>query len=284
MTEEKSFSSYEYDTPLATNVPAWSTDRDALKWTVGGYTAATIPSGTYVPVVPWDASPYLQRVQFDGDNLFNLPNDPSSTVLEHIQDFWNKEPQFRELGITYKRGIMLYGPPGSGKTVTIFRLATLLEEHGATMLMAQSSNSAKIGIKLIKALEPERKIVVIFEDIDGIIRREGDESMTHLLDGETDVDNVLFIATTNYPGSIPDRLMKRPSRFDVVIKIGMPSYEARYFYINSVVTNMLLDKEQLAQQTDGMSVAEIKEAIILIQIFGATIEEAIAKLTTNPIT
>lgn len=280
MTEEKSFSTFQYKTPLKTAEPQWSTDPGAISWGVGGNSAPTLPAGVYRVSIPWGEPPKLIRVQVKGDKLFNLPKDPSTVVLDHILDFWGKEDAFRELGIVYKRGILLYGPPGSGKSVTIFRLATLLTEQNAIMLNAQSTEQASVGISMVKQLEPDRKIVVVFEDLDGIIRH-GDESMTHLLDGESDVDNVLFIATTNYPERLPARLLNRPSRFDVVMRIGLPSKEARKFYIKKIVKNLLIDIDELVEATKGLTFAQIKEAVILIQIFDHSLEDAITKLTTN---
>lgn len=279
MQEEKSLSVYQYKKPLQTAAPRWSTDPNALMWSVGGHSADELPAGTYSVQTPWDSPAYLLRGQFSGDKLINLSKDPSTVVLAHILDFWNKEAAFKELGVTYKRGILLYGPPGSGKSVTIYRLAEKLEEYNAVMILAQSSGEAKTGINIVKRLEPTRKIVVVFEDIDGIINRYGDESMTHLLDGETDVSNVLFLATTNYPERLPERLLNRPSRFDVVMRIGMPSEQTRRQYIKKVVTNLLVDIDALVEATKGLSIAQIKEAIILIQIFDHTIEQAIEKLT-----
>jgi len=281
ITNEKSFETYEYDKPLDLEQPKWAVRNNGTSWTPGSFSAITIPAGVYMPKSSWEEPPYLQRVQFSTDSLLDLPDDPSSRILSHIKDFWSKEDAFRDLGVTYKRGILMFGPPGSGKSVTIYRLASILESYNAVMILAKSAGIAKLGVELVKALEPSRKIVVIFEDIDGIIRRESDEELTHLLDGGTDVDNVLFLATTNYPERIPDRVLNRPSRFDVLVKIAMPTADARRAYINHLVKgNLLVDIEELVSKTENMSIASIKELVILTQIFRHSIDVAVSKLTS----
>jgi len=276
--DTKSFVDYEYRSPLSVREPTWSTDREAMRWNKGGYSKDTIPSGVYEYISPYGSAPYLGRIGISVDKLLELPDDATTEVLDHVVDFWSKESAFRELNIVYKRGIILYGPPGAGKSATIYRLVKKLEEHNAVMVMAQSAGEARAAIAMIKSLEQSRKIVIIFEDIDGIIRSYGDESMTHLLDGGTDVDNTLFLATTNYPERIPARVLNRPSRFDVVIKIGMPTEAARRVYVTALVNNLLIDIDQLVTETDGMSIAEIKEVVILVHIFSYEITTAVKRV------
>ena len=277
--DEKSFASYNYRQPLPLKDPAWNTGRDAINWSPGNYSYDKLPSGVYDLEMPWGAPPYLRRIQFATDSLLALPDDPSTEVLNHIIEFWDKREAFEELGITYKRGIMLYGPPGSGKSVTIYRLASMLQRYDAIMLPCRSAGEATTSIEIVKRLEPARKIVVVLEDIDGMINRRGDEDLTYLLDGGTDVSNVLFIATTNYPERIPPRVLNRPSRFDVRIEIGMPSEAARRAYIQHIVgENLLVDIDELVDKTDNMSIAQIKEVIILTQIFENSISTAVEKV------
>lgn len=277
---KKSFSAYSYKQPLQIVDPVWSTNSTAMNWQPGGYSYEKLPSGVYNLETPWDSPAYLRRVQFSTDSLLALPDDPSTEVLKHIVEFWDKREAFAELGVTYKRGIMLYGPPGSGKSVTIYRLANMLERYDAVMLPCKSASQASVAINIVKQLEPNRKIVVILEDIDGMIYRYGDEDLTYLLDGGTDVSNVLFIATTNYPERIPSRVLNRPSRFDVRIEIGMPSEAARRAYINHIVgNNLLVDIDELVSKTVNLSIAQIKEVIILTQIFENSVEEAIDKVS-----
>lgn len=279
-TTEKSFADYKYRQQLPLKEPAWNTGRDAINWQPGNYSYERLPSGVYDLETPWGAPPYLRRIQFATDSLLELPDDPSTEVLKHIVEFWDKREAFEELGITYKRGIILYGPPGSGKSVTIYRLATMLQRYDAIMLPCRSAGEATVALEIVKRLEPNRKVVVVLEDIDGMISRRGDEDLTYLLDGGTDVSNVLFIATTNYPERIPPRVLNRPSRFDVRIEIGMPSDAARRAYINHIVgENLLVDIDELTAKTTGLSIAQIKEVIILTQIFENSIDDAIDKVT-----
>ena len=102
-----------------------------------------------------------------------------------------------------------------------------------------------------------------------------------MLDGELQVDNVVFIATTNYPQRLDKRFINRPSRFDEIIKIGMPNAEARKFYLehkNPRLVENITELENWVELTKGFSVAHLKELIISVECFDKTIEETIKRL------
>jgi len=164
---------------------------------------------------------------------------------------------------------------------------------GGISVYVDRPNEAAKGLAVLRKIEPNRPIVVMIEDIDAVIRDYGEASVLALLDGELQIDNVVFIATTNYPERLDGRLINRPSRFDIVKKIGMPSAEARQVYLQErnpkfaltkrngdkkVNHNLMKELEYWVEQTKGFSVAHLKEAIILVECFGQEPERAFKRL------
>lgn len=277
LTEEYTKKQIFFNVPNNIVQSKWAVHAGGSIWMAGPLTADSLPAGIYNTGSNMQSS-YLETVEFKTDTLIPLSDDPSSEVMDHIKDFWTKESKFREFGFTYKRGILLYGPPGGGKSSTIFQLsAEFVRENGIVLLVDYPGDCAGC-LNMIKNLEPGRKIIVIMEDIDTIIQYYGDRKLTHLLDGGADVDGVVFVATTNYPERLPARLLNRPSRFDIVKYIGMPSEAARRDYINALINNLVVDTEQLVMATEGLGIAQIKEVILLTQVFDQTIDEAVSNV------
>ncbi len=105
-------------------------------------------------------------------------------------------------------------------------------------------------------------MVVIWEDIDTIIANYGESQVLSILDGESQVENVVFLATTNYPERLDGRVINRPSRFDKIVKIGMPNAAARKMYLESKISELVKDGIDLVADTEGFSIAHLKELII----------------------
>lgn len=249
-------------------------------WLGTGKTADVLQSGVYECCTRMDGTPYLLKQEVSVDKLIDLPDDPTTEVLDHITDFWSRENKFEELGFVYKRGILLYGPQGSGKSSTIFRLMKQIIASDGIALIVNSPYAAISCINLIREIEPDRKLVVLMEDVDDIVYCYGDRTLTNLLDGSENVNRVVFVATTNYPERLPPRLLQRPSRFDIVKYIGMPTLAARLKYIKTVLKGKASPSiiENLADKTEEMSIAQIKEVILLVVVFEIEIEEAINRV------
>lgn len=246
-------------------------------------TESKLPAGQFVINYSENKGIYFVKKDINLDKLMVLPDSRAERVLASIDHFWSCEAAFREHGFLWKRGIMLWGPPGSGKTVLCQQLSKQIVDKGGISVYLSDPGFTAEGLRVLRMIEKKRPIVVMIEDIDAIVDKKGESAMLALLDGELQIDNVVFVATTNYPERLDKRLVNRPSRFDEVIKIGMPSAAAREMYIKNKVPRLAVPEaaEELKKWVDGsdnMSIAHIREIIIAIECLGNPIEKTIERI------
>lgn len=239
-----------------------------------------LPAGQYKGMQGYDKF-YLEKQDVNLDDLIILPDTVSYAVIEEIESFWTKEDVFREFGFLWKRGVLLWGAPGSGKTVTIQIIAAEHIYRGGLVLYIDNPEIGAKALSIIRQIEPTRNLLVIMEDIDGMIQHYDEADVLAILDGELQVDNVVFLATTNYPEVLDKRITNRPSRFDLVKEIGLPTDEARKMFLEIKNPRLKDSTEELldwVKKTKGFSVAHLKELIISVEVFGNTLEESFKRL------
>jgi hypothetical protein len=214
------------------------------------------------------------------DDIIHFDDSKSSEIISDIERFWSMKERFLRYGLTFKRGFLLHGPPGSGKTATVNLVIADMINRGGIVIINSHFGIVSQGLFMLRDIEPDRPVVVIWEDIDGMLGGGNDHTALALLDGESQLDNIVFIASTNYPERLAQRLKNRPSRFDKVIHIGMPSPSARRAYIRSRVKEEMTEADLTSwvQKTAGLSIAHIKELIISVFCYGSDIDESIARL------
>jgi len=257
-------------------------------WSVSGdyyfpceKTVECVPPGQYIPTISDQRGPFLVRKEIDLDELFNLPDCKSDGVIRSIKEFWTKKEIFTKFKFLWKRGILLWGPPGSGKTSCLQQVSLEVIAMGGVSLYCINPDVTAEVLRIFRRIEPERPVLVIIEDIDSVVENQGEHSILALLDGELQIDNVVFIATTNYPEKLDKRLSKRPSRFDDVVYIGMPSKESRRLYFQRKNPRLLDNKEELenwVNVTEGFSIAFLKEVVVAVECLGSGFEETIERL------
>ena len=252
------------------------TDMDYSQWQVGpngkyraaARTVANLPSGVY-KIEQDEAGLYLQLQNVISDNIVELPETANTHVLSGMKKFWTRKSRYEKFGFVYKRGVLLWGPPGSGKSVTInLLMKELISLNGIVLLCGHPEFLAHM-LQRIRQMEPDRPIIVVLEDIDEIIEKHGEHSILSMLDGENQIANVVYIATTNYPERLGARIVNRPSRFDERIKVGMPSEASRKAYLKFATAEMAAkmnegDLDKWVRDTENFSIAHLRELVAAV--------------------
>lgn len=261
---------------------------DHKMWSVSGdsyfpceKTNEKLPPGQYLPMFNENRGVYFVKKAVNLDELLILPDSMTTKVLDSISFFWTREEYFRKHGFLWKRGMMLYGPPGSGKTSTLQQMATRIIDIGGIAVYCNAPAVTAEALRLLRRIEPKRPVVVMIEDIDAIIARFGEPDLLALLDGELQIDNVVYVATTNYPEQLDPRFIQRPSRFDEVLLIDMPSAEAREMYLvtkNPRLVDLPEELNKWVRLTEGFSVAALKEVVVAVECLARPIEETVERI------
>jgi hypothetical protein len=223
---------------------------------------------------------YFEKIPVKTEGLLRFPDTNSDKVVAEIQRFWEREQIFDQYGLTYKRGILLYGPPGSGKSCTIQLIMEDVVNRDGIVVKFTDPYLFIDGMRILRQIQSDTPVVVIMEDIDSILEIYNESEILNILDGVNEVRKVVFLATTNYPEKLGARIVNRPSRFDKRFRIGYPSEESRRMYFTHLVDGkdpkeLGVDLDCWVKDTDAMSIAHLKELFVAVVILGYPYEEAI---------
>jgi hypothetical protein len=241
-------------------------------------TAPKLPKGTYRVGRIGMLMGFIPN-PIETDNLIKINDSATELVLSEIDKFWGIKSDFDRFGYVHKRGFLLHGPQGSGKTSTINLICNEIADRDGIAILAEHPTMVVNQLEGLREVEPDRKIVVIMEDIDQIMENRGEEEVLALLDGHKSINGVVYIATTNYINQLSPRIKNRPSRFDRVINLGTPSEDFRYAYLKS--RDLGLDDaayHKWAKDTEGFSIAHLKEVIIGVMILKGDYTEVIDRV------
>jgi SpoVK/Ycf46/Vps4 family AAA+-type ATPase len=195
-------------------------------------------------------------------------------IVEDLKRFLQAEGLYRQLGLSYRRGFLLYGPPGNGKTAL---LRDVLRSHlpgDAVVLYCARVPSVRF-LQGINGTLMNRTKVFIFEELYSVISSNNCGDILGFLDGEYSTERCITFATTNHPERLPGSLINRPSRFDRYIPIGNPDEEARFALIRHLIGREPVQQE--LRETSNFSFADIREICLTSLLHSRTISASVAE-------
>ena len=211
-----------------------------------------------------------------------------------------KHPEaFKRLGVRPPRGILLYGAPGTGKTLLAKAVAKESESNfilvkGPELLSKWVGESEKAVREVFKKARQSAPTIIFFDEIDSLCPRRGVHQGSHViesvvnqllteLDGLEELNDVVVLGATNRPDMM-DTALLRPGRFDRIILTPVPDEETRLGIFKVHTKGMPLKGvklEEFAKKTEGYAGADIeaicREAAILALRESMSAEEITAK-------
>lgn len=248
-------------------------------------TAKKLPAAAYEIQHCPSMGIYFKRFPVKTEGVIRFPQTNAEKVVKEIEKFWDREHIFREYGLTHKRGIMLWGPPGGGKSCALqLVMKDVVQREGIVVKFTQPGLFIE-GMRILREIEETTPVVVLMEDIDATLEQYSESEVLNILDGVDRVEKICFLATTNYPERLGARVINRPSRFDKRFYIDYPNPESREIYIRHLIgsrnaADLNINVKTWVKDTERFSLAHIKELFITVVILGDEYADAVETLAS----
>jgi hypothetical protein len=214
-----------------------------------------------------DLVSFLPRPTVTAEQVI-LPDGVMETIEQHIGGIGDWSRELLDAGQHLKRGLLLHGPPGTGKTHTVRYLAGRLAATTVILLTGTSIRFIDRAAALARRLQPS---MIVLEDVDlvGMDRDFSPDSnpllfsLLEAMDGVGADADVTFVLTTNRADILEMALADRPGRVDLAVEIPRPDAACRERLLRLYARGLAMEAgaAEVAAATDGVTASFIKELI-----------------------
>jgi SpoVK/Ycf46/Vps4 family AAA+-type ATPase len=199
-----------------------------------------------------------------------LPEQVLGDIERHTLRIGKQAQALRAAGRHLKRGLLLHGPPGTGKTHTVKWLAAELSNATVIVLAGGSLGVSGPVCRLARELAPS---LVVLEDIDLVAEERTMMppqagpvlfELLNELDGLGDDADVAVVLTTNRPDLLEPALAARPGRVDLAVEVPLPDDSCRRRLIELYATGLALDlrdPDAIVERTAGVTASFFRELL-----------------------
>ena len=224
---------------------------------------------------------FHERPRLSEEDLI-LPADTFADVRRQVVGVARNSGRLRSAGQHLKRGLLLYGPPGVGKTHTVRYLVGELVGTTIVELTGETLGAIRDACSIARSLQPA---MIVVEDVDLIAQQRdhyGGETpllftLLNEMDGLAEDADVVFLLTTNRADLLEPALASRPGRVDQAVHIDLPDRDARRRLVELYSARLEVDLSRLDEvldRTDGVTASFLKELLRRAAVVAADREDA----------
>ena len=251
-----------------------ASERSVFRGQVISFGPEVFGSGRQVPMN------FLERPSVGRDQIV-LPDDVLANIERQVLGVGRHAGRLLASGQHLRRGVLLHGAPGTGKTHTVGYLLGQLPEATVIVISGRALGRIREACSVARSLQPA---IVVVEDVDLIAEQREAQPGEHPLlfqllnemDGLNSAADVLFLLTTNRPDLLEPALADRPGRVDLAAELPLPDASARRQLIRLYQGHLVLDlaqPETVIERTDGVTAAFLKELLRRAALLSAEEDE-----------
>ena len=213
---------------------------DGFSFVPTAKTTKILPAGYYTIEMSQQIGYFFNKQNVITNKLYRLPNKAVDTIMDDIDKFWSIKENYIKYNRVYRRNYLLYSAPGTGKTSLINLMCQdLIKKYNGIVVSIRNENDIYYYhpiMKMFRTIEPDRKMIVIIEDIDNFVsdryssRSSLETTLLNILDGNFKFDNTVIIATTNYPENLAEEYLtldvKQSDPLSVTVNLDRAPFEA----------------------------------------------------------